>query len=131
LHEFFGRIGVKSFTTRPDLSAVPSIRRLARAWIRFQRESRGDVAIIFALALIPILAFVGAAIDYSRASHLRADLQTALDSTALMVLKNAASQSSGYSPKPRRKTSNSPPAIQTAADRASWSAPRPTCRPSS
>ena len=43
------------------------IRRLARAWIRFQRQSRGDVAIIFALALIPILAFVGAAIDYSRA----------------------------------------------------------------
>jgi len=71
-----------------------SFRHLARAWLRFQRERHGDVAIIFALALIPILAFVGAAVDYSRANALKADLQAALDSTALMVSKNAASQSS-------------------------------------
>ena len=68
------------------------LRRLARVWIRFQRDRRGDVAIIFALALIPILAFVGAAVDYSRANALKADLQAALDSTALMVSKNAATQ---------------------------------------
>ena len=69
-----------------------AFRRLARVWLRFQRERRGDVAIIFALALIPILAFVGAAVDYSRANALKADLQAALDSTALMVSKNAATQ---------------------------------------
>ena len=68
------------------------VRRLARVWIRFQRDRRGDVAIIFALALIPILAFVGAAVDYSRANAMKADLQAALDSTALMVSKNAATQ---------------------------------------
>jgi Flp pilus assembly protein TadG len=68
------------------------LRPLARAWLRFQRERRGDVAIFFALALIPILAFVGAAVDYSRANAIRADLQAALDSTALMVSKNAATQ---------------------------------------
>ena len=68
------------------------LRRLARVWLLFQRDRRGDVAIIFALALIPILAFVGAAVDYSRANAMRADLQAALDSTALMVSKNAATQ---------------------------------------
>jgi len=77
------------------MPAIPHpLRRLARAWLRFQRQSRGDVAIIFALALIPILAFVGAAVDYSRANALKTDLQAALDSTALMVSKNAASQTS-------------------------------------
>jgi Flp pilus assembly protein TadG len=68
-----------------------AFRRLARAWIRFQHDRRGGVALTFALALIPILASVGAAVDYSRANALKADLQSALDSTALMVSKNAAS----------------------------------------
>ncbi len=71
-----------------------SFRWLARAWIRFQRQRSGNVAITFALAVIPILAFVGAAIDYSRANALKVQLQDALDSTALMVSKNAASETS-------------------------------------
>ena len=69
-----------------------AFRRFARAWNRFQRDRRGNVALTFALAVIPILAFVGAAVDYSRANALKADLQSALDSTALMVSKNAATQ---------------------------------------
>ncbi len=44
----------------------------------------------FALAVIPILAFVGLAVDYSRANSLKAKLQTVLDATALMVARNAA-----------------------------------------
>ena len=60
------------------------------ACIRLRRQRRGNVAITFALALIPLLAFVGVAIDYSRANAVKADLQAALDSVALMVAKNAA-----------------------------------------
>jgi Flp pilus assembly protein TadG len=66
------------------------LRRLARACTRLWRQRRGNVAITFALALIPLLAFVGAAVDYSRANALKAHLQAALDATALMVAKNAA-----------------------------------------
>ena len=66
------------------------LRRLARACARFQRAQSGNVAMIFALALIPIVGFVGAAVDYGRATMTRVQLQTALDSTALMVAKNAA-----------------------------------------
>jgi Flp pilus assembly protein TadG len=69
-------------------------RRLARAWTRFQRQKRANVAITFALSLIPLLGFVGAAIDYSRANAMRVGLQRALDSTALMVSKNAATLTS-------------------------------------
>ena len=36
--------------------------RLAEAWRRFERAREGNVAITFAIALIPMLAFVGAAV---------------------------------------------------------------------
>jgi Flp pilus assembly protein TadG len=47
------------------------------------RDSRANVAIIFALALIPIVGVVGVAIDYSMASRQRAKIQSALDEALL------------------------------------------------
>ena len=70
------------------------IRNLARALARFARASDGNIAITFAIALIPMLAFVGAAVDFSRANSIKASMQAALDATALMVSKNAASLTS-------------------------------------
>src|SRR5262245_55427625 len=58
-------------------------RRLS--WRAFCADRGGNVAIIFGLALLPILGFVGAAIDYSRANAARVQLQAAVDSTALML----------------------------------------------
>ena len=72
-----------------------AIIRIGCATRRFIAARRGNVAIIFALALIPILAFIGAAIDYSRANAFKASLQAALDSATIMVSKNAASLTSG------------------------------------
>jgi hypothetical protein len=43
----------------------------------------GNVAITFALCLIPTIGAVGVAVDYSRASALRADLQAAVDAAAI------------------------------------------------
>lgn len=60
----------------------------------FRRSQDGSAALIFGLAFIPILCFVGTAIDYSRANSVRADMQAALDGTALMLAKNAATQNS-------------------------------------
>lgn len=45
---------------------------------------------LFALTIVPVLGFVGAAVDYSRANAARAAMQGALDSAALMVSKDAA-----------------------------------------
>jgi Flp pilus assembly protein TadG len=56
---------------------------------RFVRADGGNVAITFAIAILPILAFVGAAIDYSRANNARTAMQAALDSAALMISKDA------------------------------------------
>jgi Flp pilus assembly protein TadG len=42
----------------------------------------------FGIAAVPILTFVGAAIDYTRANVARTAMQAALDSAALMVSKD-------------------------------------------
>jgi Flp pilus assembly protein TadG len=54
------------------------------------RAREGNVAVTFALTLIPVIAAAGAAVDYSRANSIKADLQAALDSTALLLSKEAA-----------------------------------------
>jgi Flp pilus assembly protein TadG len=67
---------------------------LRRAATAFGRDRRGNVAVIFAIGTIPLIGFVGASIDYSRANSMRTKLQDALDSTALMLAKEAASDTS-------------------------------------
>ncbi len=57
-----------------------SIRTLPR---RFVGEDRGAVALVFALALVPLMFGIGATVDYSRASLVRADLQSAADGAIL------------------------------------------------
>src|SRR5262245_28062568 len=49
----------------------------------FWAAERGNVAIIFALALLPIMTSVGAAVDYSRANADRTTIQMALDAGVL------------------------------------------------
>ncbi len=56
---------------------------------RFMADRRGGVAPMFALAIIPILGLTGAAIDYTRASSVRAGMQSAIDATALAMAKLA------------------------------------------
>ena len=61
---------------------------------RFIRNERGNVAAIFAVSLVPLLGFVGAAIDYSRTTSARSSMKVALDSAALMVSKDLGSNPS-------------------------------------
>jgi Flp pilus assembly protein TadG len=56
---------------------------------QFVQNRDGNVAMLFGLALLPIMATTGAAIDYSRASDARTQLQNAIDSTALAVAKTS------------------------------------------
>lgn len=52
------------------------------------REGRnGNVAIIFALAIVPIVGGVGAAVDYAMANSNRSSMQKALDATGLALAK--------------------------------------------
>src|ERR1700712_3848442 len=50
---------------------------------RFRRDQRGNIAVIFALTLIPVLSCIGCAVDYSRATQLRSKLQAAIDAASV------------------------------------------------
>lgn len=67
---------------------LPVLGRFGRSLTRFGGAEQGNIAVIFAIALVPVLGFVGAAVDYSRAVKTRTQMQTALDSAALMLSKD-------------------------------------------
>ena len=54
---------------------------------RLLYDRKGNVAILFALALLPVVGAMGAAVDYSSANAYRTQIQKALDSTALALTK--------------------------------------------
>ena len=71
--------------------AMQSRLRSWRERVRcFASANGGNVAMTFGLLAIPIVGFVGSAVDYSRANSAKAAMQSAVDATALMLSKEAA-----------------------------------------
>lgn len=70
------------------MSCVSIARHISQAASRFASADEGNIAVIFAIAILPVLGLVGAAIDYSHASKVRTSMQAALDSTALMLSRD-------------------------------------------
>jgi len=68
---------------------------------RFRRDQRGNIAVIFGIACLPVLSAIGCAVDYSEASRMRAKLQSAADAAAVASISQnsqgwlAASQMTG------------------------------------
>ncbi len=74
---------------------MAAMKRLARSarWARlralissFRVNRRGNVAVITALALLPMVAAMGCAIDYSMASMIKTKLQAAADAASLATV---------------------------------------------
>ena len=63
------------------------LRRDLRVLIR---DRGGNVGIIFGLSLLPLVGLSGMAIDYSRASAIRAAAQAAMDSAVLSAVAQPA-----------------------------------------
>lgn len=61
--------------------------RLAR---RFAADVRGAVALLFGLAVVPIVGIAGIAVDFTRVTADRADLQSAADAAALATAMSDA-----------------------------------------
>lgn len=72
------------------MSIVTLIHRFQEELRRFRAAQGGNVLITFTLLLVPIIGLIGAAIDYSRAASARSAMQGAVDATALMLSKDAA-----------------------------------------
>ncbi|OKO76407.1 hypothetical protein AC630_22865 [Bradyrhizobium sp. AS23.2] len=70
---------------------LPVASRIGRQFARFAPAEQGNIAVIFAIVLVPILCFMGAAVDYSRAVRARSAMQSALDSAVLMLSKDLTS----------------------------------------
>jgi Flp pilus assembly protein TadG len=73
------------------MSGASIFRHVREAAKRFVGANEGNVAVIFTIAAIPLIGFVGAAFDYSRANAARSAMQAATDSTALMISKDLSS----------------------------------------
>ena len=68
-------------------------KRLRQHLGAFRRANAGNVAMTFALSSLPLVGTVGFAVDYSHANAVKAAMQAALDSTALMLSRDAATLS--------------------------------------
>ena len=64
-----------------------------RLFDRFRKDKRGNIAVIFAIACVPLISAIGCAIDYSEATRVRSKLQSAADAAAVASISQ---QSSGW-----------------------------------
>ena len=74
---------------------------------RFLTNARGGVAPLMAVVAVPVMAAVGMAVDYSRVNAARTAFQVSLDATALMLSKDAATESNGVLQSEATNTFNS------------------------
>jgi Flp pilus assembly protein TadG len=70
-------------------SLLAAYRRTLQALRAFGAARNGNVAIMFAMSLIPVVGLVGAAVDYSRGNSAKVAMQSALDSATLLLSKEA------------------------------------------
>jgi Flp pilus assembly protein TadG len=69
-----------------------SAHRLSNLARRLRTDNRGNVAVIAALAAVPLFTVVGAAVDYSKAAKIRTDLLAAVDAAVLRGCKEIQTQ---------------------------------------
>lgn len=68
---------------------------LVQPFRKFFAADRGNVALTFGIAAVPLVIAAGSAVDYSRGNSAQAAMQGALDSTALSLIKSAATTEGG------------------------------------
>jgi Flp pilus assembly protein TadG len=69
------------------------MRNFSRLIGRFRSDQRGNIAMIFAIACVPLISGVGCAVDYSMATRMRAKLQSAADAASVASISQ---KSAGY-----------------------------------
>ena len=80
---------------------------------RFRRDKSANIAVLFAIAVLPVLTAVGCAVDYSFAARMKAKLQSAADAAAIASI---AVNSAGFRAAALMTTSGPVPAGVTEAN---------------
>ncbi len=61
-----------------------------RALRRFDKDQRGNVAVLFAFSMVPLIGFMGGAVDVSRHHRYKVEISNALDSAAIALVRRGA-----------------------------------------
>ena len=72
----------------PEIRLSARLARLRALVSRFKSDRRGNVAVITAIAALPMISAIGCVIDYSNASMIRTKLQAAADAASLATVSN-------------------------------------------
>src|SRR3954464_9582018 len=59
---------------------------------RFRRAQDGQISMIFAIAIIPVVLSVGVAVDFTKSSDVRTQMQKAVDAAVLAGVTQASAQ---------------------------------------
>lgn len=73
-----------------SMTTLKNPRSILKSLRALYSNSSGSVAVVFALAAVPLVGIAGASLDYSRASDARAVYQAAADAAALAAATSAA-----------------------------------------
>jgi Flp pilus assembly protein TadG len=72
------------------MSAPRFAARVTALIVRFRRNKAANVAVIFGIAIIPVMTALGCAVDYSLATRLKVKLQAAADAASVAsIAKNS------------------------------------------
>jgi Flp pilus assembly protein TadG len=77
-----GRVPAVS-ASRARKCIAMSAGRITALISRFRRDTRANIAVIFAIATVPIITAVGCATDYSMAARMKTKLQSSADTASL------------------------------------------------
>ena len=72
----------------PEIRLSTHLARLRALASQFKSDRRGNVAVITAIAALPMISAIGCVIDYSNASMIRTKLQAAADAASLATVSN-------------------------------------------
>jgi Flp pilus assembly protein TadG len=68
---------------------------MRRAWLhRFVGDRKANVAVIFALVMVPAIFLLGMALDYTHTQHMKVNLDSASDAAAVAAVTSAMMQQS-------------------------------------
>ena len=79
------------------------------------RDRKANVAVIFALVMVPTIYLLGMTLDYSQVIRKRAQLNAAADAAVIAAVTPSMLSKAALSPLPPQRTSSMPPQMACPA----------------